>query len=347
MKKALFIIAVVAAFGLAGCQPKATNKDGNQPQEAIAEQPEENQEIGKCILYQGDGKLIFYDLDAQTTRLRVDENGVVVGFVNTPDGKIYYNVEENGSLLLKSLELKTNAEPVTLVDWGINVESESEYGPTPYGKMYLNMDGNQIGLETDKMYYAGSYFFNYAVYDIASGNIKTYEMYRMGEDMPEDVPCYIDFQMGDAGNDQGEPTGIDYSQFVDEEGYLYYLGFPEVNGMHPCLNDKIDYQQYVAFGPGESDFTADLISLDPEGKRALVFFNGVMGDGIIGIYNVSTLDGKEQYVLPGSCDESHPQWLEDGSLVYVNYDDEPALYMMKPDGTLRKIGNAIDFAVLP
>lgn len=180
MKKTLFIFAVAAVLGLADCQPKATNKDGNQPQETAAEQPEENQKIGKCILYQGDGKLSFYDIAAQTTRLCVEENGKVVGFV-----------------------------------------------------------------------------------------------------------------------------------------------------------------------PGESDFTADLISLDPEGKRALVFFNGVMGDGIIGIYNVSTLDGKEQYVLPGSSDESHPQWLEDGSLAYVNFDDDPTLCIMDPDGTLHKIGNATDFVALP
>lgn len=347
MKKALFVFAVAAVFGLAGCQPKAANKEGNQPQETAAEQPEENQEIGKCILYQGDGKLSFYDIDAQTTRLCVEESGTVVGFVNTTDGKIYYNVEGNGSLMLKSLDLKVGAQPVIVTDWGIDLNTGDQYTTWPYGRMNLNMDDTKIVLETDKRYYAGSYFFNYAVYDIASGSIKTYEMYRMGEYMPEDIPCDLDFQMDDAGYEQGEPTGIDYSQFVDEEGYLYYLGLPEVNGMHPCLNDKIDYQEYVGFVPGESDFTADLVSLDPEGKRALVFFNGVMGDGIIGIYNVSTLDGKEQYVLPGSGDESHPQWLEDGSLVYVNYEDEPALCMMDPDGTLHKIGNATDFVVLP
>lgn len=355
MKKSFFVITAVLAFGLVGCQQKPNSNAMNvstavAPEAPSVEEPMDQMEIiedptvGNSIVFLENGKLSLYDIASHETRPYFAESGNIVNFVCSDDGKLYFDVEENGRLLLKSLDLKVTPEPTNLVDWGVVLGEQDEFSTmSPYGPMYLNRDHTQIGLETDVYYFAGGFFSNLAVYDIASGTLQTYKRYRMGSDYPEDLPDNSGFDI-DYGGGLGD---IDNSQFVDEEGLLYYFGHPVGNGEYACMNDKIDYETIFSFDISGFEFTAEPVSIDPTGQRVLLFYNAYLGDGIVGVYSVSTLDGKEQFVMSGTGEESHPQWLPDGSLVYIGYDGESTLCLMDTDGTTHTIGNASVFSVIP
>ena len=92
--------------------------------------------------------------------------------------------------------------------------------------------------------------------------------------------------------------------------------------------------------------------MSPDGQKVL--FQTVLpwGDFGMGAYCVASLDGKYQVNLHSDIFYKTPEWLKDGSLVYIqdvknsqNDDTATVLMLMLPDGTTKKISDSPNYAV--
>ena len=137
-------------------------------------------------------------------------------------------------------------------------------------------------------------------------------------------------------------ANFDIGRFEDSDGF-YYLN----NGQKICLNDQLKDMEDM--GDFEVEFDHDPIALDPSGKRLLFATDVYLGDGLLGFFAVSSLDGKTQIALPNSdVMEDCPQWLSNGSLVYIGYEsDKDALFLMDTSGHIHTIAHTNKFFVLP
>ena len=90
------------------------------------------------------------------------------------------------------------------------------------------------------------------------------------------------------------------------------------------------------------------VELDSSGKKVLFASSIFLGDGLVGFYAVSSLDGKSQVVLPDSnVMDDCPKWLNNGSLVYVGNADATTLFLMDANGDTHPIAQTNKFFVLP
>ena len=324
MKKTYFYLVIALALGMMGCEPK----DNNDKQKG-----QDNRELG----FVEKGQLKFYDVQKGETEVYTQEKDSVVDAVCSTDGKVYYNVMSDNRLLLKCLDMKANDPmPELLVDWNLDFESH-EGNPYPvFDNMFISMDQNQIGLEVDIMWFAGP-CYNLAVYDCASKTINKIILYQYDEEQGN-----VDFIDDEINFTAYAPdANFDYSLFEDSVG-LYYLG----NGQRVCLNDQLKDMEDM--GDFEVDYDHDPIELDPSGKKLLFATSTYLGDGLLGFFAVSSLDGKNQIALPNSdVMEACPQWLSNGALVYTGYDDDTTLFLMDANGMIRPIAHTSTFFVLP
>ena len=342
MKKLILILAVlVVAF--ASCERKNIHQPKDNSTENTAG---ENSSFWKTLdlCYVENGKLFFYSIKDDDAAQFVNEtDSILDALYSKKDGMLYYNVVKDDYLVLKCLDLNdTDPMPEQLVEWGVPVNVGEQYYPQQYGDMYFNYEKTQIALEKDVNWFAGMYY-NLAVYDCASKTVKTYQLYRvvdLGDDCMtmEDLPDESGFDRWGQSNPlsaSGEPLFAIGDQ-------VYYVG----DGNHTCLTDRIDFEQGFGIGT-EEGFDLNVCGIDPTGKKALIAAYMYMGDGEIGFYMASSLDGKMQMELPGSSyGESEPEWLPDGSLAFLGYIDEVGIYLMDPDNNIRFVAASDIFCVL-
>lgn len=329
MKNHYFILVVALALGMMGCDQKPANPvDGNDKQAN-----QNKRELG----FVENGQLKFYDAQKGETEAFTQETDSVVDAVCATDGKVYYNVMANNHLMLKCLDMKADdPKPECLADWNLDFESR-EGNPYPaYGKMHLSMDQTQIALEVDGMWFAGP-CYNLAVYDCPSKTINKITLYKFNEEQG-----YVDFMDDDNTFSAYAPeANFDFALFEDADGF-YYVG----DGQRVCLNDQLKDMEDM--GDFEVEYDHDPIELDPSGKRLLFATSTYLGDGLLGFFAVSSLDGKTQIALPNSdVMEARPQWLSNGALVYTGYDDDTTLFLMDANGMIRPIAHTSTFFVLP
>ena len=239
--------------------------------------------------------------------------------------------------MLKCLDLKANdPKPESLAEW--KLESSDEDTFPLYGNMYLNKDQNQVALQVDITWFAGP-CCNLAVYDCDTKTIDKIILYQFDEEHTT-----MDFMDEENLFEVYAPAiNFDTTLFDNSDG-LYYLG----NDQRICLNDKINDSQIEELGFEEDYYYYYPIAMDPTGEKMLFGSVLVMGDGVFGYFAVSSLDGKEQFILPNSdVNDACPQWLKDGSLVYIGWDDKAALHLMDSNYNIRPISRAEKFFVLP
>ncbi len=136
-------------------------------------------------------------------------------------------------------------------------------------------------------------------------------------------------------------ANFDIGRFEDSDGF-YYLN----NGQKICLNNQL--REMEDMGDFEMEYEHDPIELDPSGKKLLFATSTYLGDGLLGFFAVSSLDGKTQIALPNSdVMGARPQWLSNGALVYTGYDDDTTLFLMDANGMIRPIAHTSTFFVLP
>lgn len=335
MKKAYLFLFIALIFGMTGCDPKPTKQVGDNGENQM-EQNDEKQSTPNLGFVE-DGLLKFYEVKSGKTEVFTQETDSVVDAVCTTNDIVYYNVIANNRLILKSLNMNiSNAKPETLADWGLDLTAKEESAFYPYGDMYLNKDQNQIGLEVDIMWFAGP-CYNLAVYDCPSKTISKTVLYQFNEEQG-----MVDFFDEDNNFKVYAPeANFDFGRFEDSDGF-YYLN----DGQRICLNDQLKDMEDM--GDFEVEYDHDPIELDPSGKRLLFATSTYLGDGLLGLFAVSSLDGKSQVVLPNSdVMEDRPQWLNDGSLVFLSYDGDIAnVVLMDANGNSRSIAHSNKYFVL-
>lgn len=338
MKKVYLFLSIALACALVGCdqKPSAQVSDNGEKQMEQNGEKQSSPDLG----FVENGQLKFYDIQKDETEVYTQETDSVVNAVCSTDGKVYYNVKANDHLLLKCLDIKAaDPMPESLADWNLDFESR-EGNPFPvFGNMYLNIDQNLIGLEVDITWFAGP-CYNLAIYDCSSKTISKTILYQFNEEVGT-----MDF-FDEENNFQvyTPEANFDLSRFEDSDGF-YYLD----NGQRICLNDQL--KEMEDMGDFEVEYDHDPIELDPSGKKILFSTNVYLGDGLIGFFAVSSLDGKSQIALLNSdVMEDRPQWLSNGSLVYTGIDNESdtdALFIMDANGSIRSIAHTNKFFVLP
>ena len=343
MKKALSILMIALAFAFAGCGQKQANPSQNNGKEtpgAEAMAPAAQYDF----LYLEAGNIWFYNLDTHEADRYVNEPDSIIDMVCSKNNMLYYNVAQDNNVVLKCLNLNlADPMPEQLAGWDVAVNRGEQYYPQQYGDMYFNCDESQIALQCDVNWFAGMYY-NLAVYDIAAKSVNRYKLYRVVEDEDgfstlEDLPDESGFRRWCEDNAPGDAM---QDLFEEEGGNYYYVG----DGQRICLTDKIDMME--AFGIDlEEGFEYDIPIMDPTGKKVLFAPHAYMGDGELGFYFVSSLDGKQQMVLPGSSyGETDPEWLPDGSLVFPGYIDDVGLFLLEPNNNIRFIAESDVFGLL-
>lgn len=335
MKKAYLFLSIAIVCAMVGCDQKPSTQvsDNDEKQMEQNDEKQSSPDLG----FVENGQLKFYDIQKDETEVYTQETDSVVNAVCSTDGKVYYNVISDNHLLLKCLDIKAdNSMPESLADWGLDLTATKENFAL-YGDMYLNNDQTQIALEVDIMWFAGP-CYNLAIYDCASKTISKTILYQFNEEVET-----MDF-FDDENNFKvyAPEANFDIGRFEDSDGF-YYLN----NGQKICLNDQL--KEMEDMGDFEVEFDHDPIALDPSGKRLLFATDVYLGDGLLGFFAVSSLDGKTQIALPNSdVMEDRPQWLSNGSLVYIGYEsDKDALYLMDTSGHIRTIAHTNKFFVLP
>ena len=286
MKKALFILIAVVAFGLMGCDNTVKpGKDGKS-------------DVDMAII--DHGQLQFYNHATQKlTPFETETDSVVfVAFDN--DNHLYYTTNKQGVLELKSINLfETRPQPKQCANWELTPDQyrslqRNWFSRTRFG---IFMDDNM-----ENLYMASSEVNGFEpsaqVYNLASGQTK-----KLSWDE------YCESQIGAFGDDR----------FYVELGKFYYAS-PEGA---VCLNDKIDFN--TAFEAheevvDEESFCPVNVSLD--GKKVVYSVKGELEESG-GYYCVSSIDGKDQTLLDSYIEDLAPQWLADGSLVYAGYEPRP------------------------
>ena len=335
MKKAYLFLSIAIVCAMVGCDQKPSTQvsDNDEKQMEQNDEKQSSPDLG----FVENGQLKFYDIQKDETEVYTQETDSVVNAVCSTDGKVYYNVISDNHLLLKCLDIKAdNSMPDSLADWGLDLTATKENFAL-YGDMYLNNDQTQIALEVDIMWFAGP-CYNLAIYDCASKTISKTILYQFNEEVET-----MDF-FDDENNFKvyAPEANFDIGRFEDSDGF-YYLN----NGQKICLNDQLKDMEDM--GDFEVEFDHDPIALDPSGKRLLFATDVYLGDGLLGFFAVSSLDGKTQIALPNSdVMEDRPQWLSNGSLVYIGYEsDKDALFLMDTSGNIRTIAHTNKFFVLP
>ena len=338
MKTHLSGLLIILAFAFVSCGQHNDKSSENNLDTASSETTPAAQ---YDLFYVEGGKLYLYDLQSNDATHYANETDSIVRADLSNNNVLYYSVAKDGNLLLKSLDLNaTNPMPELLADWGVPVEGATEMDG--FGAMYLNYEETQIALERDLTWFAGL-CYNLAVYDIASKTVTVHELYKVV--MDDDIVTFEDLP-DNSGFKRWGPSDLPYNT-MDERlenvaNEIYYVG----GGLRVCLTDWIDMDEVFGFGFDKEEYEVDA-SMDPTGKRALIGYNVGMGDGILGSYFVSSIDGQQRLMLPGSdYESSNPTWLSDGSLLYIGYDDTPGLYLIDLDGNIRKIAESETCGVL-
>ena len=341
MKKLSYLLLVTLALFFAGCGQNNNKPTGNNTDTPETTTVEATPAAQFDLFYVEGGQLYFYDLETDAATHYANETDSIVRAALSKKNVLYYSVVKDGDLLLRSLDLNAaNPMPEQLADWEVEVEGRTEMDG--FAQMYLNYEETQVALERDVRWFAGL-VYNLAVYDIDS---KTVTVHKLYEEVMEDDE-FIDFR--DLPDNSGfKRWGSSDSPFTMDERLenvasdIYYVG----GGLRTCLTDQISMDDFSDIGIGKEDFNVEA-SMDPTGKKALIGYDIVLGDGVIGYYYVSSIDGQQQVELQGSDYEtSDPTWLPDGSLIYLGYNDGSGLYLLNNDGVIRKIADAEIYDVL-
>ena len=126
----------------------------------------------------------------------------------------------------------------------------------------------------------------------------------------------------------GQET-VDRDHFYNEK-YKFYHATPEGK---VCLNDKIDFR--TLFDEGDlSDLYFYPVNYSPDGQNIVYAANIELGEGW-GYYCLASCDGQKQTPLKDSdIWTMAPEWLADGSLVYVGDEAPHCIKIMSPDGNM-------------
>lgn len=246
------------------------------------------------------GQLQFYDQASQKLTPYKAETDSVVNTVFDYNNHLYYTAANKQELSLKCLDLsEAKPQPKLCAKWKLKLDEITDF-IRDTGASDLIMDE---GMEN--IYLSSNFLDDYAVeieaYNIASGKTSalTFDDYWK-------VRPYT--------------PSPGYDRFFYQEGKFYRLS-PEGK---VCLSDKIDLNEVLELDDElMAELSFDLERVSPDGKKIL-YSAFIPSEDAWGVYCVADSDGNNQTLLKDSHTlNARPQWLADGSLVYVGIEPRP------------------------
>ena len=238
------------------------------------------------------GKLAFYDMEAKKLSYYEKETDSVINLLFDENNHLYYTVSKPQGLSLMMLDMsQTSPEPKVCADWGMTLEESVEEMSGDASCIYWDKGRENIFINKTDF---EDYTFSIVLYNPTTGKVRT-----LSDEEIRDL--------------YGFKYDFDPSHFYSDNNKFYYV----TQEGKTCLNDKIDYNKFFQ----ESD-EVDVLEFDPEtmspdGKRLIYDAEVYWGEGW-GCYCVANLDGTAQdLLLDSNIWDLVPQWLSDGSFVYV------------------------------
>ena len=366
MNRLLYSLLLMLAMGVVSCNnvakqetdskdkskkeaPKDTVKEteNNIDTVAVAEELLPS-DFSKCDMVMLDnGKLFFYNSEQQALMPYEAETDSVVNSVFTNDGYLYYCVPVNGRMMLRCINLDApDPKPIQIADWGLNYQScvTETYGTVSPLSYYA--DRNMLGLWHEFSW--DSYSLNeQKLYNLGTGKITDWNWETWEEEDPS--------RMSD-GQEETEDAKVDLREFLHAEGDNYWFedGIDQV-----CLTDNLDLDRYISDPDYASEREFEFVSSSPDNSKVLYMAILEWGDYPHGPLCVSSVDGSYQTALEDTdCSDFKAEWLDDGSLVYVGYEQletgkefskwentTPCVKRVYPDGSWESFFRGNDFQV--
>lgn len=321
MKKITLFLLMVLALGIMSCD-RSTKTNTNAAMVLI-----EN------------GKMLFYDLQKQAATPYEAEPDSVINFLIDDDHHLYYTASKDQHLTLKKLDLnEKDPQPVVCTDWQLDIDDIRDYMMGDFSNIELSADQKQVRIR----HYANKedeYLSEMRYCDLATG--------KLGE---------ISF---DDYNREYTNKDLLFGERFLTENHIFYRILPD--GSKVALNDKINFHNYFEEEGEVEDLEFVANRVDPTGQKVIYEAVVYWGEGW-GCYCMANMDGSAQQVLEGSSIWNQvPEWLEDGSLVYVGreprdkndplYEEwnttKPCVKRIAPDGSVTTIAHGDDFLVMP
>ena len=242
------------------------------------------------------GRLSFYDATTQQLTPLEAETDSVINLLFADSDHLYYSVVHNNQVLLKMVDVSASKPaPKQCADWTMTVDEAIDFMYNQAWDMNL---------------------------DAACENIV---MYRMNHEDFLATPVTYNLKSGkvsDAVDDTFytlySESNVNRSHFLVKNHLFYYVS-PEKT---TCLNDKIDFSQVFPDEEERDELDFVPLTLSPDGKSLVYSAVLYWGEGW-GHYCLANLDGTAQALLVDSDIWTHrPEWLANGSLVYVARNDE-------------------------
>lgn len=302
MKRTLFLLLLAIAIGFMGCN--RNSKPQPTPQPAAVDL------AGADVVILHEGQLQFYNHAAQTLTPFEAEKDSVINLAFDDNNHLFYTTAKGQDLVLKTIDLsESDPQPKLCADWQLTLDQVTDnlFGTGAYG---LEMDDSMENLYLFCNQFDGDDHFNYEVCNIASGETKgiDYEEHRL--------VCF--------------PIAF-LDHFYNEDRQFYYAS----PSGKVCLSDRIDFTKVLEVASDLKDMDFSPVAVSPDGAWIVYAADVHIGEGW-SYYCVASADGKIQKALTDSdVWTPAPQWLPDGSLVYVG--KEPAVKIDAPDGTTTTI----------
>ena len=326
MKKPVLLIMIALALGFIGCDHGTTNNAVSAFDAAE-------------VVTIENGQLLFYNVNKQSAKLYTAETDSVINLLFDCDNHLYYSVAKNQKLTLKMLDLNVkDPQPKACGSWNLTLQDVTDYMMGDLSALYFSPDQKQVRIEH---HFGEEFDFLSTVrcYDIATGKMS-------------------DVSMEDLMHEHMTNNRLNGERFICDNHILYHI-LPDGNKV--ALSDNIDYKKHFDSGDEMFDMEFDASRVDPTGQKLI--FDAVVqcGEGW-GFYCLANMDGSDQQLLEGSSIWFQlPEWLDNGSLVFVGVepramDDpeynewnttKPCIKMMATDGTTKIIGHGGFFAVKP
>ena len=228
------------------------------------------------------------------------ETDSVVNLAFDNNNHLYYTTANQQDLKLKMIDLNDkHSKPTLCADWQLTLRQVTD-DMWETGACSLSTDKDRNNLYIMSQSYEEENI-DVEYYNIVSGKAGTMSSSEYWENY-----------------DGVERYGSDL--FYNRDGNLYYVT-PE--GKY-CLTDQTDFMSLFEYEDCMKYLYFYPLDMSPDGKQVLIKANCELGELDYGYHCLATLDGKQQSVLTDSDLQSfYPEWLSDGSLVYVGQEPRP------------------------
>ena len=237
------------------------------------------------------GQMSFYNPTNQQLTPFKAETDSVINLLFTDSDHLYYSVAHGQEVLLKMVDLSASKpEPKLCANWTMTLDEAIDF---MYNQAWdMNLDATCENIVMYRMDHE-EFTATPVVYNLKSGQVSD----------SVDDSYYMLYS----------ENNVNRSHFLTRNHKFYYVS-PEGT---TCLNDKIDFSEVFPDEEERDDLDFVPLTLSPDGNNLIYSAVLYWGEGW-GHYCLTSIDGTSQRLLADSDIWTHrPEWLADGSLVYM------------------------------